>query len=89
MVASSRSMYVLRVSQMCLSNLSGDVIPACPQRKCDHLLVTPLFCLDLLGDTSPVRAAGAEETPLLGWQRLGMQRGRVVAWKALAPMLCL
>lgn len=75
MVASSRSMYVLRVSQMCLSNLSGDVIPAC-----DHLLVTSLFCLDLLGDTSPVRAAGAEETPLLGWQRLGTQRGRVVAW---------
>ena len=50
-----------------------------------HLTV----CLDLLGDTSPVRAAGAEETPLLGWQRLGMERGRVVAWKALAPMLCL
>ena len=29
------------------------------------------------GDTSPVRAAGAEETLLLGWQRLGTQRGRV------------
>ena len=56
---------------MYLSNLRGDVIPAYPRAFVGHLTLLGF------GDTSPVCAAGAEETPLVGWQRLGTQRGRV------------